>query len=147
MGKQRVIFGVGVDICKIARIEKLINRGPYFQERFLTGTFHKTEVAEYRAKEVEHVKVQYLASRWALKEALVKASGRTDLDYTGIYLDKSDGKQANEGSVRRIKPKLTVSGEKNTQIMFDELKICNLHSSISHEEDYAVAFVTLETYE
>ena len=32
--------------------------------------------------------MQYLASRFALKEALVKASGRTDLDFTGIYLKK-----------------------------------------------------------
>ena len=73
----------------MSRIERLINRGPYYQERFLTGTFHPTEVEEFRNKEVDHVRVQYLASRWALKEALVKATGRTDLDYTGIYLQKT----------------------------------------------------------
>ena len=87
--KQRVIFGVGVDICKTARIERILTKSAYSHERFLTGTFHVCEIAEYRAKQVDYVKVQYLASRWALKEALVKASGRTDLDYTGIYLEKS----------------------------------------------------------
>ena len=67
----------------------------------MTGTFHVSEVEEYRAKDVDHVKFQYLASRWALKEALVKASGRTDLDYTGIYLDKSG--EVKEGQ-RKAKP-------------------------------------------
>lgn len=40
---------------------------------------------------------------------------------------------------------LTVDGEKNTAI-FKELNICGVHSSISHEEEYAVAFVTLECF-
>jgi phosphopantetheinyl transferase (holo-ACP synthase) len=34
------------------------------------------------------VRYEYLASRWALKEALVKATGRTDLEYKGVYLKK-----------------------------------------------------------
>ena len=91
---------------------------------------------------MDHVRFQYLASRWALKEALVKASGRTDLDYTGIFLDKSH--KAEAGS-RSVKPKLAVTGEKNTNILFNELKVSAMHASVSHEEDYAVAFVTLET--
>ena len=48
-----------------------------------------SEVEEFKAKQLDEVRFQYLASRWALKEALVKASGRTNLDYTGIFLDKS----------------------------------------------------------
>ena len=83
---QKSILGIGVDICKVSRIQRLIGRGAYYHERFLTGVFHESEVAEYRRKEVESVKVQYLASRFALKEAMVKATGRQDLDYTGIYL-------------------------------------------------------------
>jgi len=38
---------------------------------------------------------------------------------------------------------LTVDGDKNL-VIFRDLGICGVHSSISHEEDYAVAFVTLE---
>ena len=75
---------------------------------------------------------------------MVKASGRQDLDYTGIYLEK--GLRDSSGS-RPKAPKLTVSGEKNERIFFDELKVCSMHASVSHEEDYAVAFVTLETAE
>ena len=86
--RQRVILGVGVDICKVARIKRLLDKGPYYHERFLTGVFHPTEVEEFRAKQAEQAGVEYLASRFALKEALVKASGRTDLDYTGVCLEK-----------------------------------------------------------
>ena len=148
--RPRAILGIGVDITKTSRIQKLVNRGPYFHQRFLTGTFHPIEVEEYNEKEVEHVKMQYLASRWALKEALVKASGRTDLDYTGIYLKKiRPTNEAKDGTPelnpKRVRPILTVDGDKNTRIIFDELKVCQMHSSISHEEDYAIAFVTLET--
>ena len=128
----------------------MISRGPYFHERFLTGTFHPKEVEEYNQKDVEHVKIQYLSSRWALKEALVKASGRTDLDYTGIYLKKFHSTHISTDGTpdlkpKRVRPVLTVDGEKNLRIIYDELKVCTMHSSISHEEDYAIAFVTLET--
>ena len=137
-----MILGIGVDICKIARIQRILTKSAYSHERFLTGTFHESEVAEYRAKEAEQVKVQFLASRWALKEAMVKASGRTDLDYTGIYLKK----EKSNGASRLSKaPVLSISGDKNKRIFEEELKVCSMHASLSHEEDYAVAFVTLET--
>ena len=34
---------------------------------------------------------RYLASRWALKEAMVKATKNRSLFYPGMYLDKSKG--------------------------------------------------------
>ena len=39
-----------------------------------------------------------------------------------------------------------VSGEKNKEIFDNELLVCAMHASVSHEEDYAVAFVTIEAY-
>ena len=41
-----------------------------------------------------------------------------------------------------------VVGDLNRKILFEELKIIEeggMHASISHEDDYAVAIVTLET--
>ena len=41
-----------------------------------------------------------------------------------------------------------VVGDLNRNILFEDLKIiedCGMHASISHEDDYAVAMVTLET--
>jgi len=37
-----------------------------------------------------------------------------------------------------------ICGERNS-LIFKELNVVAIHSSISHEQDYAVAFVTLET--
>jgi phosphopantetheinyl transferase (holo-ACP synthase) len=54
------------------------------------------------------------------------------LEYTAIYLRK----QENE------RPVLTVDGK--NEAIFKELEICAIHSSISHEEEYAIAMVTLE---
>tara|TARA_B110000285_G_scaffold185044_1_gene209823 strand:+ start:239 stop:553 length:315 start_codon:yes stop_codon:yes gene_type:complete len=95
-----------------------------------------------------------LASRWALKEAMVKASGCTRLEYPGIYLKKepnfeirevlSDGREV----TRRIKPKpqIAICGEVNEKYIYEELGIWKngMHASISHEEDNAIATVTLE---
>jgi phosphopantetheinyl transferase (holo-ACP synthase) len=39
----RGVFGVGVDICKVARIQALMGRSDYAYKRFLTGTFHEVE--------------------------------------------------------------------------------------------------------
>lgn len=57
------------------------------------------------------MKSQYLASRWALKEAMVKASGNTCLFYPGMYLKKQEGK----------KPEVEIEGELNTKIFYQEL--------------------------
>ncbi len=49
---------------------------------------HPTEKEELTGTDNENVKAQYLASRWALKEAIVKASGNRSLYYPGMYLKK-----------------------------------------------------------
>ena len=78
-----------------------------------------------------------MASRWAFKEAMVKASGDTRLFYPGMYLKKmKDGKG---------KPEPTIEGDINTKIIYEELEVSRIHASISHENEYAVAFVVLET--
>ena len=81
-----------------------------------------------------------MASRWALKEALVKATGRTDLDYKGVYLKKNR-------EIPRSKPILTVDGERNLKLFYEDLNVTSIHASISHEELFAIAFVTLEGFD
>ena len=124
----------------------MINRSYYNEKRFLEGTFHPVEQAEFYSKDEDRVRYEYLASRWALKEAMVKATGRTDLEYKGIYLKKPKYELEQEGQtvLRKLRPVVDVSGERNLMI-FKELNVVAIHSSISHEQDYAVAFVTLET--
>lgn len=84
---MRRIYGIGVDICQISRIKQLVERSDYHRTRFVTGTFHEIEQKEFSLKE-DRAMYEYLASRWALKEAMVKATGRTDLEYKGVYLKK-----------------------------------------------------------
>ena len=96
---------------------------------------HSKEIEEYRAFDEEKRKGQYLASRWALKEAMVKASGNTSLYYPGMYLKKVEDK----------KPVMEIDSEFNYRILFKELEVSSIHSTLSHEDLFAVAFVILET--
>ena len=54
-----------------------------------------------------------MASRWAFKEAMVKATGNTSLLYPGMYLKK----RAKLGG----KPEPTIDGEANRRIIYEEL--------------------------
>ena len=47
---QRAILGVGVDMGKVQRINKLISRNDYSYNRFLTGVYHPHEVEEFKLK-------------------------------------------------------------------------------------------------
>ena len=38
-----------------------------------------------------------------------------------------------------------VEGDVNMKILYDELKVSAIHSSLSHEDKFAVAFVIMET--
>ena len=53
-----------------------------------------------------------MASRWAFKEAMVKASGNTRLIYPGMYLKKEKGLKG--------KPVPTVEGDINKKILYEE---------------------------
>lgn len=64
-----MIFGIGTDLVKIARIEKVYRR---FGEAFPKRILMPRELEEYaRARN----KVRFLAMRFAAKEAIVKAMG------------------------------------------------------------------------
>ena len=163
------VFGVGVDITKVERLQRFFDGNEYKTKRFLTGVFHPSEIeAFYRKNEKSAMggvspRLQYLASRWALKEALVKASGCTHLIYNEIYLEKplkstegeeetspQNGQDTDEELQRvqkKLKPQLMVSGEKNKKLLFEDIGIIEdggMHASLSHEENYSVAVVTLE---
>lgn len=72
-----VIVGVGNDLVHIPRIARVLKR---FNERFLQRVLHESEIQVYhsRAKGNEARGIEYLASRWAIKEASYKVlSGQT----------------------------------------------------------------------
>ena len=76
-----------------------------------------------------------MASRWAFKEAVVKASGRRDLIYPQMYLKKEFGDTG--------KPSVILE-DYNIKVIKEELKILNVHVSIAHEDIFSIAYVLLE---
>ena len=125
-----MIFGIGTDIVRVARMQKNIERyGEKFAERILTPA----ELEEYRR---ESRPAHFLAKRFAAKEAAAKAMG------TG-FRDGLMFHHIGVGHDAAGKPKLEFTAEAATFIKANG--ITNVHVSLADEEDHAVAFVTLAT--
>lgn len=102
-----MIKGIGVDIVKISRFN---NVNEHFINRILTPL----EKEEYLKREN---KTQYLASRFAAKEAYFKAS--QDIHYLGASI---------------------LNDESGKPYVLDKK---NIHLSISHEDEYVVAYLIM----
>ena len=65
-----MIKGIGLDLVELARIKKAMNRSEKFQQRILT----ERELIIFETLSVSR-KVEFLAGRFAAKEAYSKANG------------------------------------------------------------------------
>jgi len=115
-----MISGIGIDIVELERIEKIYQRQNRFVDRVLTpnekATFHTL---------TESRKVEFLAGRFAAKEAYSKAVGTgigENLAFIDIEIEKD-----NKGKPYILKPKKE-----------------GVHLSISHSKNFAVAQVVIE---
>jgi holo-[acyl-carrier protein] synthase len=125
-----VIFGIGTDIVRVARMQADIARyGEKFAERILTAK----ELDEFRHSPQP---ANFLARRFAAKEAAAKAMGTGFRD--GLHL-----RDIGVGHDTHGKPLLEFSGRAIEFVR--EKGITTVHVSLADEEDNAVAFVTLET--
>ncbi len=125
-----MIYGIGTDIVRVGRIRDDLSRfGDRFAERILT----ENELLEFH----QNVnKANFLARRFAAKEAAVKAMG------TGF----SNGVQLHDIEVTHDaqgKPLLAFHGR--AREFMQERSVAVAHISLADEQDHAVAFVTLET--
>ena len=123
------IFGIGTDIVKVSRIKKFVKK-----KTFITRLFNKQEVL--KCKKTKNPS-NCFAKRFAAKEAFSKALG------TGI----SKGINFNEIVVlneKNGKPfiKLLEKTKKNVEKKFKKKKF-KISLSLTDEEKYAVAFVTI----
>ena len=117
------IKGVGVDLVKIPRMRRVVER---WQDRFLRRVFTDAEIAYCRKRRDP---VPYLAARFAAKEAALKALG------TGLRF----GVSWRELEVRRERgeaPVLVLSGKSRS---IAEALGGRLLLSLTHEGDYAFA--------
>jgi len=123
------LFGIGVDLCDISRIERSLEKhGARFAEKIL----HPKESAIF---ERHKFPARFLAKRFAAKEACAKALG------TGIAegVIMPDIEVSNDA---RGKPVLRLHGVAKKRV--DELSLAKLHLSISDEKHYAIAQVMIE---
>ena len=123
-----MIFGIGTDIIEVARVKRELEKDLGFKEKI------------FSAKEIEYCDSkrffeQNYAARFAAKEAFFKAMGtgwRGGQEFRDIEVVGDD----------LGKPEITLSGK--TKEYFEDRELKNIHVSISHIKDYAVAFVIIE---
>jgi holo-[acyl-carrier protein] synthase len=123
-----MIIGIGTDITAIDRFEHNIEQ---HGERFVGKILSNLEKPLYEAT---NQKAQYLASRFAAKEALVKALGTGFKD--GIIMPDIAILSNNLG-----RPYFELSGRAKAHA--EALHVKTFHLSISHEKQFALAFVVL----
>ena len=122
------IYGIGTDIVSVNRIKKSIK-----SKSFLNRLFSKEEIS--RCSKLINSNNCY-AKRFAAKEAFSKALG------TGI----ANGINFNEIIVlneKNGKPFIKLKGKTKLQINKKFKKKARILLSLSDEEKYAVAFVTI----
>ena len=125
-----MIFGIGTDIVRVGRMRKnLVRFGNRFAERILTAT----ELQEFLQNAN---KANFLARRFAAKEAAAKAMGTGFRN--GLKLRDIEITHDPQG-----KPMLQFYGHAHRFIQ--EKHIVVAHISLADEQDHAVAFVTLES--
>lgn len=122
-----MIFGIGCDLCMTSRFEK------YWDDKtFINRFFNEKEIKTFPSK---NKFCEYYASRFAAKEAFVKAMGTgfKDFNLSDIFVTNND----------KGKPEIHVQ---NQALEFLQKLVSNpkLHISITHEKEYAQAFVVIE---
>lgn len=123
------VIGIGTDIVKVPRIKRLLDkRGLSFAERIL----HTHELTLFKTHSSA---ANYLAKRFAAKEALSKALGTgiaKGINFTDIeVVNNEDGK-----------PHLILHGAALT--IAEKLGVTHSFISLSDEKKYAIAYVVLE---
>jgi holo-[acyl-carrier protein] synthase len=115
-----MIAGIGLDIVELSRIALLLEKQERFPERVLTQNEKDVFIGLNNRR-----KVEYLAGRFAAKEAFAKANGTgigSELSFQDIEIQKDS-----KGKPFVVKP--FVDG---------------VHLSITHSRDYAAAQVIIE---
>ena len=123
-----MIYGIGIDIIEVNRIQKLISRGARYQKRIFTE--NEIEYCESKKN-----KEQNYAARFAAKEAFMKAIG------TGW----TSGQAFNQIEiVNDVRGKPEIKLYEKSKKYVDNLGLSNIQVSLSHIRDFAIAIVIAE---
>lgn len=80
------VFGIGIDIVQNKRIESVLAKTSAL--RFITKVLHSDEIQQFDTLKQDKIRTQFVASRWAVKEATVKALGRKELVFSDLKIIK-----------------------------------------------------------
>jgi len=120
-----MIKGIGTDIVHVARIKELIDK---HDKRFLKKILSEEEIEKIPKVNGE----TYVSGRFAVKESLVKALNNREIVYSEITINNEE---SGKPFVKDVENIILKYGIKNMSI---------IHISISHEKEYATAFVIIE---
>ncbi|BBP87298.1 holo-[acyl-carrier-protein] synthase [Bacillus safensis] len=119
-----MIKGIGIDIVEIDRLSRVLSRQPRLPERILT----LSEQDVFLTLSEKKRQLEFLAGRFAAKEAFAKAYGTgigQHLSFHDIDIQKKDDKG---------KPFIKSEKAEGDQV----------HVSITHTKEYAAAQVLIE---
>ncbi|MER1986329.1 MAG: holo-ACP synthase [Solibacillus sp.] len=117
-----MIKGIGLDLVELDRIERAMKRTEKFQQRILT----ERELAIFHTLS-DSRKIEFLAGRFAAKEAYAKANG------TGI------------GTGCELHQIEILKGDSGKPVLYFDGKLANAFVSITHTNQVAAAQVVLLT--
>lgn len=124
-----MIYGIGVDLVDVRRVEAIIFR---WQDRFLRRIFTEKEIHYCNNKKNP---AQRFATRYAAKEAFLKAlfpKGMQGISVLEVEVDQKESRTVINmfGKVKKYA---------------EEMGIKKVHLMVSHDGNYGVANVVLES--
>lgn len=123
-----MIFGIGVDLIEVGRIERALSKNSSFKTRM----FSQDEIAYCDSVASA---IQSYAARFAAKEAFMKALG------TG-WADEISWSEIEIVREENGRPVIRLSGR--TKEIVENIGITKSFVSLTHLKEYAAAVVTLE---
>ena len=130
MTAVNAILGLGTDIVEVDRLRQSLERtGEAFLEKVYTDAERAAMPANGQRR------LEYLAGRWAAKEAFAKALG------TGITSECRLAEVSVCNDPESGRPRMTLTGAAAATAA--RLGVRAIHLSISHERHYAVATVLI----
>lgn len=108
---------IGVDIIKISRISTMNNL-----DQFVNRVLSKNEISNYQSLHADSRKAEWLAGRFAAKEAIIKALPLENIALKDIEIQTTNNKN------------------------FAVVQNYHLDVSISHEEDVAIAVAIISSH-
>ena len=127
-----MIVGVGIDICEVSRVAKVLAKS--YSQNFKKKVFTQNEI-EYCEKFANSA--QNFAARWAIKEAFYKALPQELQEFSGWKSIEFINESGKKPFVRIIDGELSKK--------FQDFGISKIHSSVSHEKEFCVAQIILES--